>query len=115
MHITSMIATFLQLFISFATALTMLYTFAKFTQKPTDSLKEHVADIEERLNNMDKWKEQIERRLTEGAEHFKSLDESNKVTQRALLAIMDNALGNDGGKEELKKARDMLNEHLTNS
>lgn len=107
-----MILPLFQLLISFATICTLIYTFAKFTQKPTDTLRERIDNLEQRADDMDKWAENIERRLHEGVEHFIALDEANKVTQQALLALLDNALGNDDGTE-LKKARNKLYEHLS--
>jgi hypothetical protein len=104
--------TCVQLFVSCATALTLLYAFGKFTQKPNDAMKQRLLEIEKRLDKMDDWKENTERRLHEGVEHFVLLDESSKVTQQALLAIMDNALNPDNGKEELKKSRNRLYEYL---
>lgn len=106
-----------QFLVTSGTGIGMIYALAKFTQKPTDTIKQRIADLEDRVDDMEQeqkaWQSAIERRLKDGAEHFKALDESNKITQQALLALMDNALGNDGGKEELKKARNNLFEYLS--
>lgn len=104
---------FVQLFVTCGTGIGLIYAFLKFTHRPTDDIKERLKTLEDRADDMDDWREAVERRLHEGVQHFESLDESNRVTQHALLAIMDNALDNEGGKEELKKARTMLFEHLS--
>ena len=105
-----------QFCVTSGTGLGMIYAFYRFTHKPTDTLRQRIADLEEKVDSMDKeqheWQTSIERRLHEGSEHFKELDESNKIIMQALLAIMDNALGNDGGKERLAKSRDDLFEYL---
>ena len=104
---------FVQLFVTCGTGIGLIYAFIRFTKRPTVDIKDRLSEIEDRLDDMDDWRTNVERRLHEGVEHFQSLDESNRVTQHALLAIMDNALDNEGGKEELKKARTMLFEHLS--
>lgn len=104
---------FVQLFVTCGTGIGLVYAFLKFTHKPTDDIKDRLKALEDRMDDMDDWKENVERRLHEGVEHFQSLDESNRVIQHALLAIMDNALDHEGGKEELKEARAMLYEHLS--
>lgn len=102
-----------QLFVTSATGIGVVAAFLKFTHKPADAVKERLTALETRLDDMDSWKEDVDRRLNDDDSHFKALDESNKVTQRALLAIMDNALGNEDGEAELKDARKMLYEHLS--
>jgi len=99
------IMTAFQLFINFATIITLLYTLLKFTQKPADNMRS-------RLESLEKWQVEVERRLTRGDEHFTAMDEGNAVTQQALLALMDaNISGNN--VEELKKARAELYEYIT--
>lgn len=102
-----------QLFVTCGTGVGLIYAFLKFAHKPADKQSDRIAELEKRADDMDDWKEEIERRLHEGVEHFRSLDEDSKVTQQALLAIMDNALGTDDGREQLKNARNMLYEHLS--
>lgn len=89
-----------------ATLITVLYTFIKFTQRPTESL-------EERVDSLESWRSKTEERLHDGVVHFQSNDESNKVTQNALFAIMD-ALGSmesvpeDKRIEILKRKSDLM-------
>lgn len=102
-----------QLLVTCGTGIGLIYAGVKFTHKPQDAIKDRVQALEVRLDTMDTWKDAVERRLNDDDSHFKALDESNRVTQRALLAIMDNALGNEDGETELKDARKMLYEHLS--
>lgn len=89
-----------------ATLITVVYTFVKFTQRPTESL-------EERVGSLESWRSKTENRLHDGVMHFQSNDESNKVTQNALFAIMD-ALGSmesvpeDKRIEILKRKSDLM-------
>lgn len=113
MEIIRAVLSCVQLLVSCGTLTGLAYAFIRFTKKPTDAMKERLQTLEDRLDSMDEWKDDVERRLNDDDSHFKALDESNKVTQRALLAIMDNALGNEDGEAELKDARKMLYEHLS--
>lgn len=66
----------------------------------------------ERIANLEKWREEVDRRLETGNEHFNSIDEGNRVTQRAILALMSHSInGNDIDK--LKEARNDLEKYLT--
>lgn len=94
-----------QLVINFATVITLLYTLVKFTMRPTDTLKERVDAIE-------LWQKDTDRRLKEGTQHFLSIDEGNAVTQQALLAIMDASISGNN-VDELREARTELYEYIT--
>lgn len=66
----------------------------------------------ERISALEKWREDVDRRLETGNQHFTSIDEGNRVTQRAILALMSHAInGNDIDK--LKDARNELENYLT--
>lgn len=75
--------------------------------------KQPQADIENRISELEKWKDNVDSRLDRGNDHFDKLDEGNKVTQRALLALMDAALNPGNSNEELVKARKELYEYLS--
>ena len=99
------IITIMQMIISLATICTLGYTFKKFVSKPTDTMKE-------RIEKLETWKAEVDRRLDRGADHFEMLDESARVTQQSLLAIMDTLINGDN-KEELLKARNRLYAYLS--
>lgn len=75
--------------------------------------KEPYALLTNRIEQLETWKISIEQRLLENEKHFERVDEGNKVTQQAILALMDNALSDNGSKNELKKARNLLYEYLS--
>ncbi len=101
----SQIITIMQMFISLATICTLIYTFSKFVSKPADTMKE-------RIEKLETWKEEVDRRLDRGAQHFDTLDESTRIIQQSLLAIMDGLINGDN-KEELLKARNRLYQYLS--
>lgn len=75
--------------------------------------KEPQAKLESRLVALETWRAEVNQRLDKDEEHFDKIDEGNKVTQQALLALMDAALSDDGSKGELKSARKDLYEYLS--
>ena len=102
--IVSATATILQLIISGGTVVTLIYALFKFAGSPNRTQNQ-------RLDAMETWKEQVDGRLKTGDDHFRAIDDGNKVTQRAILALMKHAInGND--IDELKKAEKTLEDYL---
>jgi hypothetical protein len=99
------ISTWLQLIITVGAVVTLFLTVGKAAQKPNQTQ-------DERLDALEKWQSEVETRLETGSSHFERIDSGNRVTQRALLALMSHAInGNDIDK--LKKAKDDLETYLT--
>lgn len=66
-----------------------------------------------RLDELERWRQEVDRRLSSGNTHFDSIDEGNRVTQKALLALL--AHGLDGNAvEQMKEAKHDLENHLIN-
>lgn len=94
----------LALILQCATLITIIYGVIKFVNKPTQKL-----DV--RLDEHDKRLDTIDARLDAGSNHFDQLDEGNRHTQEALLALLEHAI--DGNNTtELKKAKDNLQSYL---
>ena len=104
MEQVSQVITALQLIISSATVITLIYGLMKFAGSPNRTQNQ-------RLDALEAWKEQVDGRLKTGDDHFRAIDDGNKVTQRAILALMKHAInGND--IDELKKAEETLEDYL---
>lgn len=99
------ITTWLQLIVLIASVITLAITVGKSMQKPNKTQ-------DERLDALEAWRERVHERLDAGSGHFNNIDESNTVTQNALLAIMDTLINGDN-KEELEKQRNELYSYLT--
>lgn len=77
------------------------------------ALKEPAKALEARIEKLEKKQEQHEEYFSRDLRRIEVLEEGNRVTQKALLALMSHALdGND--VERLRKAKDDLNEYLIN-
>lgn len=101
----STILTIFQLIISFGTVCTLLYAFVKFSQKPQQSQNDRIRSLEDRVTMLETKQDDV-------YSHLESIDESNKVTQQALLALLGHAINGDD-VEEVKRAQKMLFNHLT--
>ncbi len=100
----SQVITALQLIISSATVVTLIYGLLKFAGSPNRTQNQ-------RLDALEKWREQVDDRLSTGDDHFKAIDDGNRITQKAILALMKHAInGND--IDDLKKAEKSLEEYL---
>ena len=102
--IVSAVATILQLIISGGTVVTLIYALFKFAGSPNRSQNK-------RLDDLELWRKEVDRRLSTGDDHFREIDNGNRITQKAILALMKHAInGND--VDELRKAEQRLEEYL---
>lgn len=73
-------------------------------KRPNDELERKIAKIEVRLDEHDRNFDSDKRKL-------ESIEQGSKVTQRALLALLDHGL--DGNNElQMREAKDELQRHL---
>lgn len=99
------IITIFQLIISFGTVCTLLYAFTKFTQRPQETQDERIAALEARVSKLE----------DNGADintHIANIDRGSMVMQKAMLAMIDHAIGNED-EDNIKKARKALYDYLT--
>lgn len=80
--------------------------------KAVKAAKAPNAEQDERLASLEKWREEVDRRLEKGNQHFSALDEGSRVTQLALLALLDHGI--DGNNiQQMQHAKEELQHHLT--
>lgn len=99
------ITTILQLTISGATVITLIYTLMKFLRAPEITQNDRLTSLEKRVDK-------ISERLDDGDKHFQYLDEGSTITQQCILAMMDAQISGDN-IEELKEKRNKMQEYLT--
>ena len=67
----------------------------------------------QRLSALEKDMDLVKRKLDSDQRHLTSIDESNRVTQVALLALLDHGIdGNNVG--QMQRAKEELQNHLIN-
>ena len=67
----------------------------------------------ERLNALEEWREEVDRKLIRDNDRFKDIDSGNRVTQRALLALLDHGIDGNNIKQ-MQDAKEALQDHLIN-
>lgn len=104
MQLIDSIMTYTSLIIQSATLITLIVSLGKVLAKPNRTQ-------DARLDELERWRANVDARLDNGNAHFDEIDNGNRVTQEALLALMAHAInGND--TERLKSAKDKLESYL---
>lgn len=98
------VSMWLQFIMLAANVTILIINLVKAAAKPTQIQNQ-------RLDALETWRATVDNRLNAGNTHFDEIDHGNKVTQRALLAIMEYLLSGEDG-EKLRKARDELQSFL---
>lgn len=75
--------------------------------------EEPMEKLKIRLEVLEQWQRTVDNRLEAGARHFERNDDANKIIQQSLLALMDDALSENGKRDELQRARDNLFSYLS--
>lgn len=67
----------------------------------------------ERLDALETWRKEVDSKLTADNNRLGDIDDGNRVTQRALLALLDHGI--DGNNiEQMQHAKEELQNHLIN-
>lgn len=78
----------------------------KVAKAPNDEQNDRIAALEE-------WRREVDSKLISDKKHLENLDEGNRVTQLALLALLDHGI--DGNNiDQMRHAKDELQQHLIN-
>jgi hypothetical protein len=68
---------------------------------------------EKRLAELEAWRRDVDGKLNNDNDRLESLDEGSRVTQRALLALLDHGI--DGNNiDQMRHAKEELQNHLIN-
>ena len=96
-----------------ASAIVLLSNATEKIVKAVKAAKAPNALQDERLTSLEKWREEVDRHLESGDRHFGTIDEGNRVTQLALLALLDHGI--DGNNiSQMQHAKEELQNHLIN-
>lgn len=96
-----------------ASALLLLSNAAEKIVKAWKAAKAPNDRQNERLDSLESWRETVDRRLTQGNKRFDSIEEGERATQHALLALLDHGI--DGNNiQQMQDAKKALQDHLIN-
>ena len=68
---------------------------------------------DERLSQLEGWKEKVERRLSNDDDRLRDIEKGDRATQRALLALLDHGIDGNNIKQ-MQDAKEELQNHLIN-
>ncbi len=96
-----------------STACGVIVNIINKAKEPEKKQDERISHCEERLNKLDVVIEKFQGFFSNDDRRFKEIEEGNKITQTALLALLKHSInGND--TKALKDAEKSLEEYLIN-
>lgn len=96
-----------------ASAVVLLANAGEKIVKAVKAAKAPNAQQNVRLDALEVWRKEVDRKLTADNDRLSDIDEGNRVTQRALLALLDHGI--DGNNtEQMQHAKEALQNHLIN-
>lgn len=99
--------------LAIASAIVLLSNAAEKIGKAIRLAKAPNQDLSDRMDAFDEWKAGVDRKLDADKRHLDAIDGGNRVTQLALLALLDHGI--DGNNiEQMQHAKDELQQHLIN-
>lgn len=99
--------------LAIASAVVLLSNAAEKIVKAWKAAKAPNDQQNKRLDDLEEWRTEVDRKLLNDNVHLSNIDCDNRVTQRALLALL--AHGIDGNNiEQMQHAQAELQNHLIN-
>lgn len=96
-----------------ASAVVLLSNAAKSIGEMIRTAKAPNAKQDERLSNLEEWRKGVDSKLESDKNHLDAIDEGNRATQRALLALLDHGIDGNNIKQ-MQDAKEALQNHLIN-
>ena len=100
-------------FLSVASAVVLISNAVEKIVKAYKTAKAPNVKQDERLAELEKWKEKVERRLSNDDDRLKDIEKGERATQRALLALLDHGIDGNNIKQ-MQDAKEELQNHLIN-
>ena len=96
-----------------ASAFVLLSNAAEKIGKAIRTAKAPNAKQDARISDLEEWRKGVDLKLDNDKKHLDTIDEGNRATQRALLALLDHGI--DGNNiEQMQHAKEELQNHLIN-
>lgn len=96
-----------------ASALVMLSNAAEKIVKAVKAAKAPNLKQDERIKALEDWKRTVDSKLTNDNNRLSSIEDGNRATQRALLALLDHGIDGNNIKQ-MQDAKEALQDHLIN-
>ena len=99
--------------LSAAAAVVLLSNAAEKIVKAVKTARAPNVQQNERLDALEEWRVEVDRKLNDDKNRLRDIDDGNRVTQRALLALLDHGIDGNNIKQ-MQDAKEALQEHLIN-
>lgn len=99
--------------LSFASAFVLLATAAEKIIAAWKAAKAPNNQQNKRLDELETWRQSVDTKLIRDNERLGSMEEGNRATQRALLALLDHGIDGNNIKQ-MKDAKETLESYLIN-
>lgn len=96
-----------------ASAIVLLANAASKIAEVVRTAKAPNAAQDKRLDELEEWRKGVDRILAADKTHLDSIDDGNRATQRALLALLDHGIDGNNIKQ-MQDAKEALQNHLIN-
>lgn len=101
------------LLLAAASAIVLLANAVEKIVKAVQAAKAPGAEQDKRLEDLERRMDAAEKKMNKDAEHLAAIDDSTRVTQVALLALLDHGI--DGNNiDQMRHAKEELQTHLIN-
>ena len=98
---------------AFLAAIVLISNAAEKVVKAVKAAKVPNDQQNDRLNALEDWRKEVDRKLDRDNDRLRDIDSGNRVTQRALLALLDHGI--DGNNiNQMQDAKEALQDHLIN-
>lgn len=96
-----------------ASAITLVANAVEKIVKAVKMAKAPNLKQDERLDELEAWRRTVDSKLNRDNDRLDSIEEGNRASQRALLALLDHGI--DGNNiEQMQHAKETLQNHLIN-
>lgn len=96
-----------------ASAVVLLSTAAEKIVTAVKAAKAPNEQQNSRLDALEEWKRDVDRKLLNDNNHLNAIDEGARVTQRALIALLEHGIDGNNIKQ-MQAAKTELQNHLIN-
>lgn len=96
-----------------ASAIVLLSNAAEKIAKARQIAKAPNVKLDERVSDIEEWRKGVDQKLDNDKKRLDGIDSGNRVTQLALLALLDHGI--DGNNiDQMQHAKEELQNHLIN-
>jgi hypothetical protein len=99
--------------LSVASAIVLLSNAVEKVVKAVKAAKAPNVQQNERIDALEEWRKEVDRKLIRDNDRLQEIDTGNRVTQRALLALLDHGIDGNNIKQ-MQDAKEALQDHLIN-